>query len=52
MDVKLMGAVVNITRGCVFTLRKLGKLNGVTQWSAPCFLRLTNVGTYIRHLQS
>lgn len=43
-DLKLVGAGISLTRGLGFTIRKLGKLNGVTQWSAPCFLRVNNIG--------
>ena len=43
-DLKLVGAVVSYLHGTAFTIRKLGKQEGVTQWSAPCFLQMNQLG--------
>lgn len=43
-DQKLIGAVASYLHGSAFTIRKLGKTDGITQWSAPCFLQMHQVG--------
>lgn len=43
-DLKLIGAVISYLHGPAFTIKNLGKKEGVTQWSAPCFLQMSQVG--------
>ncbi|KAL3149275.1 hypothetical protein ABBQ32_002092 [Trebouxia sp. C0010 RCD-2024] len=43
-DLKLVGAVASYLHGSAFTIRKLGKQDGATQWSAPCFLQMHQIG--------
>ena len=43
-DLKLVGAVASYLHGSAFTIRKLGKQDGTTQWSAPCFLQMHQLG--------
>lgn len=43
-DLKLAGAVASYLHGSAFTIRKLGKQDGATQWSAPCFLQMQQFG--------
>ena len=43
-DLKLVGAVASYLHGSAFTIRKLGKQDGITQWSAPCFLQMHQLG--------
>ncbi len=43
-DLKLIGAVASYLHGSAFTIRKLGKQDGTTRWSAPCFLQMHQIG--------
>lgn len=43
-DLKLVGAVASYLHGSAFTIRKLGEQDGITQWSAPCFLQMHQLG--------
>ncbi|DBA70508.1 TPA: hypothetical protein ACH3X2_011909 [Trebouxia sp. C0005] len=43
-DLKLIGVAASYLHGSAFTIRKLGKQDGTTQWSAPCFLQMHQIG--------
>lgn len=43
-DLKLIGAAASYLHGSAFTIRKLGKQDGKTQWSAPCFSQMHQIG--------